>query len=211
MLLYKIGAALSLTLCFVSNGFAVTIQVVDQMGAPLSNAVVEFDVGDVGKKSDPATVIQTVAIMDQINKRFVPQLLLVHVGQRVLFPNKDNIRHHVYSFSPAKTFELKLYHGKPENPVLFDQPGVVILGCNIHDSMVGYIYVSDHRVLATNDQGEVEIAGEINSPIHIWHSHQQLELHARQKFEIATGDRFLQFTVNTQVLQPRDTFSEKFK
>ena len=60
-----------------------------------------------------------------------------------LVPNRDNIRHHVYSFSPAKRFELPLYAGVPTQPVLFDKAGVVVLGCNIHDWMIGYIYVSD--------------------------------------------------------------------
>ena len=57
------------------------------------------------------------------------------------FPNRDNIRHHVYSFSSPKKFELPLYIGTPATPVLFDKPGVVALGCNIHDWMLAYIYV----------------------------------------------------------------------
>lgn len=81
--------------------------------------------------------------MDQIDKEFVPLVVPVQVGAAVSFPNKDNIRHHVYSFSPAKRFELKLYSGVPAKPVVFDRPGPVTLGCNIHDWMVGYIYVVD--------------------------------------------------------------------
>jgi plastocyanin len=87
-------------------------------------------------------------IVDQVNKEFVPYVLPVWVGTAVNFPNKDNIRHHVYSFSPAKTFELPLYTGNPAAPVLFDKPGAVILGCNIHDWMIAYIYVSESPYFA---------------------------------------------------------------
>jgi len=81
--------------------------------------------------------------VDQIDKDFVPRVKVVMQGTRVFFPNKDNIRHHVYSLSPAKIFELPLYTGTPAEPVVFDQSGAVVLGCNIHDWMVGYIFVTD--------------------------------------------------------------------
>ena len=81
--------------------------------------------------------------MDQVDKQFVPYVKPIYVGSTVRFPNSDNIRHQVYSFSPAKKFELPLYAGTGAPPVVFDKPGVVVLGCNIHDWMVGYIYVSE--------------------------------------------------------------------
>lgn len=81
--------------------------------------------------------------IDQVNKEFTPRVSVIQTGTSVQFPNKDNIRHHVYSFSPAKTFDLKLYSGTPAKPVLFDQPGVVVLGCNIHDWMLAYVLVVD--------------------------------------------------------------------
>jgi hypothetical protein len=90
----------------------------------------------------------------------------------VSFPNKDNIRHQVYSFSPAKKFELPLYSGTTAPPVLFDKPGVVILGCNIHDWMIGYIYVSATPFFAkTGPDGRVDIrnipAGDYL--VRVWH------------------------------------------
>jgi plastocyanin len=81
------------------------------------------------------------AIIDQIKRQFAPQVSVVEVGTSVSFPNKDDIRHHVYSFSEAKPFELKLYSGRPSHPVVFDRAGVVTLGCNIHDVMLGYVLV----------------------------------------------------------------------
>ena len=109
-------------------------------GKPLPNAVVVADPRGwpVCPRREP-----TVEIVDQIDKEFVPYVKPVRVGSYVQFPNKDNIRHHVYSFSPPKKFELPLYSGTPAQPVLFDKPGIVKLGCNIHDWMIGYVYVAE--------------------------------------------------------------------
>lgn len=99
-----------------------------------------------------------MAIMDQSDQQFAPHVLAVRTNTLVRFPNSDNIRHHVYSFSPAKRFELRLYHGSTAEPVLFDQPGRVALGCNIHDSMLGYIYVVDSQWFAVSDaEGRLSI------------------------------------------------------
>lgn len=96
------------------------------------------------------------AIMDQVNKAFVPQILVIEAGTTVEFPNSDSVSHQVYSFSPAKRFQLSLYRGEVHSPILFDKPGVVVLGCNIHDSMVGYIFVADTPYAAkTSAEGEV--------------------------------------------------------
>ena len=83
------------------------------------------------------------AVMDQVNRAFEPDLLVIPVGSTVEFPNSDAVSHQIYSFSPAKRFQLPLYRGKPYPPVHFDQPGVVTLGCNIHDEMLAYLVVTD--------------------------------------------------------------------
>ena len=90
--------------------------------------------------------------MDQANNAFVPHLLVVQTGTSVLFPNNDVVSHHVYSFSEAKTFELGLYKGDVYPPVQFDTPGIVVLGCNIHDGMLGYILVVDTPYYAMTDE-----------------------------------------------------------
>ncbi len=110
--------------------------------------------------------------VDQVDKQFVPYVKPVFVGSTVRFPNSDNIRHQVYSFSPAKKFELRLYAGSNAPPVIFDKPGVVVLGCNIHDWMIGYIYVADTPFFAkTGPLGTASIAdlppGEYR--VRIWH------------------------------------------
>jgi len=110
--------------------------------------------------------------VDQVDKQFVPYVKPIFMGSTVRFPNSDNIRHQVYSFSPVKKFELPLYGGTNAPPVTFDKPGVVILGCNIHDWMIGYIYVSETPFFAkTGPQGTVAFndlpPGEYT--VRIWH------------------------------------------
>jgi plastocyanin len=83
------------------------------------------------------------AVMDQVDKAFTPDLLVIPVDSTVSFPNSDAVSHQIYSFSPAKRFQLPLYRGKPYPPVRFEQPGVVTLGCNIHDQMLAYLLVTD--------------------------------------------------------------------
>jgi plastocyanin len=112
-----------------------------------------------------------VEIVDQIDKEFVPYVKVVRAGSSVQFPNKDNVRHHVYSFSPARKFELPLYRGTPSQPVLFETPGVVKLGCNIHDWMIGYVYVAESPYFGkTRKEGVVELdlpPGRYR--VRIWH------------------------------------------
>jgi len=127
----------------------VTVTVTDEAGVPVADAVVALRsdaVSSSGNRPKP-----TVAL-DQVNKQFVPHVSVIEVGTTLYFPNSDNIRHQVYSFSDAKRFELKLYAGKSAAPVLFDRPGVVILGCNIHDWMSAYVYVVPTPYFAMTDK-----------------------------------------------------------
>ena len=120
----------------------------DQRGKPVADAVVlavPVDPKAAAHARSPADAV------DQVDKQFLPYVKAVYVGSKVRFPNKDNVRHQVYSFSQPKPFELPLYAGSEAAPVLFDKPGVVVLGCNIHDWMVGYIYVSETPFFATTD------------------------------------------------------------
>ena len=99
--------------------------------------------------SSPSAV--RTAVMDQLHMRFVPNILVIQTGSAVDFPNSDQIRHQVYSFSAAKKFELSLYAGHKYPPVVFDRAGVVTVGCNIHDNMIGYIYVTDSPFFGRTD------------------------------------------------------------
>jgi plastocyanin len=120
-----------------------TITVTDRNGAAVAETVVT--VSELSKSSDMTTKHKTEArfVMDQLGMRFVPELLVVPVGRAVNFPNSDSVSHQVYSFSKAKRFQLSLYKGTLHPPVQFDKTGLVVMGCNIHDQMAGYIYVTD--------------------------------------------------------------------
>src|SRR5262249_12812113 len=106
-----------------------------------------------------------------VDKEFVPYVTAVYVGTLVNFPNRDQIRHHVYSFSAAKTFEIPLYAGMPEQLVDFDRAGEVVLGCNIHDWMRAYVFVVDTPYFAvTSGDGAAAIelpAGRYR--VEVWH------------------------------------------
>lgn len=125
-------------------------------GKPVANAVVM--VRPQGGAGPAASHLPGPFVMLQKDMQFEPFVLVVPVGAEVAFPNQDPFRHHVYSFSPAKTFELKLY-GKDETRIVkFDKPGVVVLGCNIHDNMSAYIRVVDTPFAAKTDaRGEAVI------------------------------------------------------
>jgi plastocyanin len=112
------------------------VTVKDGSGGPVSDAVV-FAKSNAIKSATAKRQI----VIDQREKQFVPYVTALQAGTAVMFPNSDDIRHHVYSFSPTKKFELPLYAGVPAEPVLFDKVGFVTLGCNIHDWMVAYVAV----------------------------------------------------------------------
>lgn len=159
--------AFVLTLCsfvFYSHHVtAIEISVLDQSGNPLANAFVASPEGEISQPSPD------VAVMDQVDVAFVPHVLAVDAGQAVIFPNSDNIRHHVYSFSEPKQFEIKLYEGVPKHPVLFDKPGLVVLGCNIHDLMLGYIFVSPWPSYGvTDERGQITLKGAKQEVV-VWH------------------------------------------
>ena len=111
-------------------------ELVDGQGQPLANAVLSLKGVGASAHNEPA-------IMDQRDKQFMPTVLAVRSGTSVKFPNSDDIRHHVYSFSKPNAFALPLYKGSDTLTQHFTNPGVVVLGCNIHDSMLGYILVVD--------------------------------------------------------------------
>ncbi|SFD80732.1 methylamine utilization protein [Paracidovorax konjaci] len=125
----------------------VQVQIQDGAGKPLPGAVAFLDSVQAKRQAKPLAAAEVA----QEKRRFVPDVLVVTAGTSVQFPNHDTVRHHVYSFSPAKKFELKLYSGVPANPVLFDQPGVVVLGCNIHDQMVGWVLVVETPYFARSE------------------------------------------------------------
>jgi plastocyanin len=157
----------SLGLIGTSWGANLTVTVLLPDGHPLGGVVVTAQ--PTTGPAHPALPVQ--AVMDQVNRAFSPDLLVIPVESSVAFPNSDSVSHQIYSFSSPKRFQLPLYRGKPYPPVVFDQPGLVTLGCNIHDEMLAYVVVTDAPFFGrTNTTGawSAEVPGG-GYRVSIWH------------------------------------------
>jgi len=165
--------AATLTLVFVctsvaaQNGNSSTLRFVDQeTGTPLSGVIVMSETaGD--SKEGPGEYR-----MVQKNRAFDPHVLVVRQGAEVNFPNEDNTQHHVYSFSKPKPFNIELYSGQPEAPIVFDRPGIVELGCNIHDQMQAFVVVSESaRTRQSDAEGRVPLDDAFTrlTELQVWH------------------------------------------
>jgi plastocyanin len=144
------------------------VNVLKHDGQPLAGAVITAE----AEGATVAAAAPVHALMDQVNLAFTPDVLVIPVHSTVQFPNSDAVAHQVYSFSNARQFQLPLYRGKPYPPVQFDQPGVVTLGCNIHDNMIGYIFVTAAPYFGRTDahgewQGRELPHGRIR--VRVWH------------------------------------------
>jgi plastocyanin len=151
----------------ISHAATVTIDVRGGDGKPLVGAVVS-----VTMPGGPAAPVRGPYVMEQRDIAFQPHLLIVPVGASVGFPNRDKVRHHVYSFSKPKKFDLRLYGREDMRTVTFDKPGAVALGCNIHDSMSGFVYVTATPFAALADKGgRVVITGVPagRAAVTVWH------------------------------------------
>ncbi len=149
-----------------AGSLAVTFEAPD--GRPVSGAVVLVRSVDPGRAPHPPVD----AILDQIDRTFVPDVLVVPVGSRVSFPNSDSVSHQVYSFSPIRKFQLPLYKGEAYPPVGFDVPGIATLGCNIHDQMRAYVVVTDGQYYGrTGEDGTWRTAGVAPGDyvLQVWH------------------------------------------
>lgn len=162
-LIFVLGATAGAAWCA-----SVQVHVQDAVGKSVSGAVVFLESPEAKRAVRPLQGVE----MAQEKKQFVPGMLAVTTGTEVHFPNHDAVRHHVYSFSPAKKFELKLYKGTPANPVRFDQAGAVVLGCNIHDQMVGWILVVDTPYFAESGATGLAVLAGVppgNYQLRTWH------------------------------------------
>jgi plastocyanin len=159
----------SALLAAAAQAAVVSVAVTDEAGQPLADAVVMLE---------PAAGRLPVKPMAQIDiaqrqRQFTPALTVVTVGTPVNFPNFDSVRHHVYSFSPIKTFELKLYAGVPGQPIVFDKPGEAVLGCNIHDKMAAGVVVVDTPYFARSSasgQAQIEGVAAGSYRLRAWHA-----------------------------------------
>ncbi len=180
--------------------------VVDAQGQPVEGVILS-----IPSDSLPASPSE-IAVMDQVEKRFEPELLIIQRGQQVTFPNSDNIRHHVYSFSPTKPFEIKLYKGTDVPPITFEQAGVVVLGCNIHDAMVGYIYVKGNELtFLSGKDGYVELSADTTTNMLAWHPQQVLAPGLRSNVTLDTTTRTIHLPFRVKVPAPNESHQHGFK
>jgi plastocyanin len=177
------------TATMVARAWSATILVAVQTpeGQPLPGAVVTLR--GLTAVNHPSVPVQTV--MDQVDRAFEPDLLVVPVGSTVAFPNSDSVSHQIYSFSAAKRFQLPLYKGRPYPPVRFDQVGLVTLGCNIHDSMLAYVVVTDAPFF-----GRTDPAGSWSAEVPqgtyrvtVWHPRMHEDAELERQMMVGDGDR----------------------
>lgn len=164
---HVVTLALAAALPSVRAG-ALTVTASDAAGKPLADAVALLEPAS-GKA--PVKPLADVEIA-QAKRQFSPRVTLITVGTKASFPNFDTVRHHVYSFSPAKSFELKLYAGVPNAPITFDKPGVAVLGCNIHDKMAAWVVVADTPWIArsgADGQARIDAVPPGAYRLTVWH------------------------------------------
>ena len=156
-----VSTTLAIITAVPASAEKISFRITDASGAPVANAIVMSEA-----KGKPATGSYS---MRQSDLTFDPYILVVPVGAEVSFPKLDRVRHHVYSFSKGNRFELKLYGKEEKRSVTFDNPGIVAIGCNIHDEMVGYI-----RVVESAAFGKTGADGQLTldmapGTVTVWH------------------------------------------
>ena len=174
-----------------------SVNVQSPAGAPIEDAIV-YAVPGV-----PVHAVQGAKyVIDQVNRTFIPRVNVVQSGTAVSFPNSDNIRHSVYSFSPAKIFSLKLYAGKLTDPVVFDRAGLIVLGCNIHDIMVAWLMVVDTPYFAHSDRAGTALLARLppgDYTLHAWHAPMTEDQQIIAPLHVDSGSSGLARTVHLDV------------
>jgi len=183
---------------------AATVEVLVQTpaGTPLADAAVLVE---PVAGTPPRARTRGHASIEQRGREFIPWMTVVQTGTSVDFPNNDTIRHHVYSFSEPKRFEIKLYAGKPGQPVVFDKPGQVDIGCNIHDWMEAHVLVVDTPYFArTGADGRAAVtnvpAGHYR--VRPWHPLQKVAV-APQDIEIEEAPVRMTLVLDARARQPK--------
>ena len=190
------GFVLLTVLVFAGDLLAGSLEVIvkDDKGGPVSDAVVYAAAAGAASAAPKKR-----AVVDQRDKQFVPYVTAVQVGTAVIFPNSDNIRHHVYSFSPAKKFELPLYSGVPAEPVVFDKVGFITLGCNIHDWMIAYVAVLPTPYFQVTRQDGRAVLKDLPAgqyTVQVWHPALKAQPEAlAQRVDVGGGTKSLLFTL----------------
>lgn len=182
-----VRSLLTMSLCgaaAAASAGGVAVQVIDTAGKPLPDTVVYVDIeGSAPANPKPATI-------EQRGLKFLPLVSVIQTGAMISFPNNDKVKHHIYSFSPAKKFDQKLYSGVAASPQVFDKAGTVVLGCNIHDRMVAYVKVVDTPYFARTDAdgtARIELPAGTRASVAAWH-YNMSGATAEQAVQLKGGD-----------------------
>lgn len=202
-------AGLSLSTC--AGAADLSVLVLDKEGKPAPDAVVV--VIPAAKTGAPKNPLPGQVTIYQEKMRFVPAVSVVALGAKAQFVNNDPWEHHVrasaagvaqFNMAAGEGFELRL-DGKPEGKpaktaeATFSMAGAVLLGCHIHASMRGHVYVSESPwAVLTNAEGvaQVEQLPEGAAQIKVWHADQLIDI-APQAYTVTAspGKLSLQLSV----------------
>jgi plastocyanin len=180
MVLRSAGLTLfCLLACVTAHAAGVSAHVTTPAGTALEDAAVVLE----PLAATPPSLPRRNAVIAQQDREFVPYATIVQTGTHIEFPNRDPMKHHVYSFSSAKNFEIKLYVGLPAQPVLFDKAGEVAIGCNVHDWMEAYVLVVDTPYFAktgTNGHASINNVPPGRYRLRLWHPRQKIAVVPRE-------------------------------
>jgi len=194
-------AAIGLLAIGSAQAASATVEVRTPSGAPVADAVVWLEpaAASIARRPPPGR-----AEIRQVKLEFVPFVSVLPVGTRVDFPNRDKVKHHVYSFSSAKSFEIQLYSGMPVEPVVFDKPGPVVLGCNIHDWMEAYVMVVDSAWYGKSEaSGRIALGAVAPGRylLHAWHPYQKASV-APQAVDLTKARDAAAWRVDIELVVP---------
>jgi plastocyanin len=188
-------------------GNSLSADVRDSAGGPVVDAVVYASPVAGGAPGRPPRN----AVIEQLDRDFIPFVTVVQVGSAISFPNRDPLKHQIYSFSPAKLFEIKLYSGKTPPPIVFDKPGVVALGCNIHDWMEAYVLVVETAHFAKTDSKGAARINDLSAGryrVQVWHPDQQKDAAGQEISVSPKAAAHVEFAVDliTRQRKPKPPF-----
>jgi plastocyanin len=198
----RLAVAAAILCTGLAHAALLEVSVRDASGSPVADAAV-YAIAPTGPADARGAKSREI---EQVDREFVPFVTVVQSGTTVTFPNRDPILHHVYSFSPAKSFEIKLYTGKSPAEIVFDKPGVVTLGCNIHDWMIGFVVVVPTAHFARTDaSGNVRLrdlpAGTYE--VHAWHPNQRAAVAPQSAVLDAQATAAAAFAIDVTPRRPR--------
>ncbi|HIJ62758.1 MAG TPA: hypothetical protein HPQ04_08725 [Rhodospirillaceae bacterium] len=197
-----------------ARGLDLAVVVTDDDGGNVADAVVTVAPVQASPTADGAVRSPVTRSIDQKNETFIPYVELFRPGDSVVFNNNDRTKHHVYSFSPSKTFEFVLAPGESSPAMRLDAPGIVAVGCNIHDNMISHLFVSDAPWMEkTDDHGRAHFSGLGAGPyqVAVWHPQLHPAVPSVSRVVSAEGGAFKEASFSLRLLpDPRSRRTHEY-